>query len=79
MPCARKSPRGCLCGLPDACLSFPYSNVRLPSSPNRPASNMSSTTKLFLSPAPGTVIKPTYEYDEEQKEKLQTLREVCPL
>jgi hypothetical protein len=38
---------------------------------------MSSTTKLFLSPAPGTVIKPTYEYDDEQKEKLQTLREVC--
>jgi hypothetical protein len=36
---------------------------------------MSSTTKLFLSPAPGTVIKPTYEYDDEQKEKLQTLRE----
>jgi hypothetical protein len=28
MPCARKSPRGCLCGLPDACLSFPYSNIR---------------------------------------------------
>ncbi|KAH8993951.1 CRAL/TRIO domain-containing protein [Lactarius akahatsu] len=36
---------------------------------------MSKTTKLFLSPAAGTVIKPIYEYDDEQKEKLQALRE----
>ncbi|KAI9444540.1 CRAL/TRIO domain-containing protein [Lactarius indigo] len=36
---------------------------------------MSKTTKLFLTPAPGTVIKPIYEYDDEQKEKLQALRE----
>lgn len=38
---------------------------------------MSKTTKLFLSPAPGTVLKPMYEYDDEQREKLQVLREVC--
>ncbi|KAH9070723.1 CRAL/TRIO domain-containing protein [Lactarius deliciosus] len=36
----------------------------------------SKTTKLFLSPAEGTVIKPIYEYDDEQKEKLQALREL---
>ncbi|KAH9058264.1 CRAL/TRIO domain-containing protein [Lactarius vividus] len=36
---------------------------------------MSKTTKLFLSPVAGTVIKPMYEYDHEQKEKLQALRE----
>ena len=39
---------------------------------------MNTTTNLLLSPAPGTVVKPIYEYDEEQKEKLQSLREVCP-
>lgn len=36
---------------------------------------MSETTKLFLGPAPGTTIKPIYEYDDEQEEKLQALRE----
>jgi hypothetical protein len=38
---------------------------------------MNKTTRLFLSPASGTVIKPIYEYDDQQKEKLQALREVC--
>ncbi|KAF8267387.1 CRAL-TRIO domain-containing protein [Lactarius quietus] len=36
---------------------------------------MSTTTNLLLSPAQGTVIKPIHEYDDEQREKLQTLRE----
>jgi hypothetical protein len=35
-----------------------------------------STTKVLTSPAPGTVVKPVYEYDDEQKEKIQGLREV---
>ena len=34
------------------------------------------TTKVLTSPAPGIVVKPTYEYDDEQKEKIQGLREV---
>ena len=39
---------------------------------------MSESTNLLLTPAPGTVIKPIYEYDDQQEEKLQALREVCP-
>lgn len=37
---------------------------------------MTKTTKLLTRPAPGTIVKPVHEYDEEQKEKLQALREV---
>jgi hypothetical protein len=37
---------------------------------------MNKTTKLLTRPAPGTIVKPVYEYDEGQKEKLQALREV---
>lgn len=37
---------------------------------------MAKTTQLFTRPAPGTTVKPVYEYDEGQKEKLQALREV---
>ncbi|KAI0297579.1 CRAL-TRIO domain-containing protein [Multifurca ochricompacta] len=36
---------------------------------------MTKTTNVLTSPAPGTVVRPVYEYDEEQKEKLQALRE----
>ncbi|KAI0299853.1 CRAL-TRIO domain-containing protein [Russula brevipes] len=36
---------------------------------------MPRTTKLLTSPAPGTVVKPMYAYDEDQKEKLQAVRE----
>jgi hypothetical protein len=31
-----------------------------------------------MSPAPGTVVKPVYVYDDAQKEKLRALREVRP-
>ena len=62
-----------------AFLFLTLTSEQSPLNPESSASTMSSTTKLFLSPAPGTVIKPTYEYDDEQKEKLQTLREVCSL
>jgi hypothetical protein len=37
---------------------------------------MAKTTQLLTRPAQGTVVKPVYEYDEGQKEKLQALREV---
>jgi hypothetical protein len=37
---------------------------------------MTKTTQLLTRPAPGTVVKPVYEYDEGQKEKMQALREV---
>jgi len=37
---------------------------------------MTKTTELLTRPAPGTIVKPVYEYDEGQKEKLQALREV---
>ena len=37
---------------------------------------MSKTTQLLMRPAPGTIVKPVYVYDEGQKEKLQALREV---
>ena len=37
---------------------------------------MTKTTQVLTHPAPGTVVKPVHEYDEGQKEKLQTLREV---
>jgi hypothetical protein len=37
---------------------------------------MTKTTQLLTRPAPGTIVKPVYEYDEGQKEKLQALREV---
>jgi hypothetical protein len=38
--------------------------------------HMTKTTQLLTRPATGTVVKPVFEYDEEQKEKLQALREV---
>jgi len=38
--------------------------------------HMTKTTQLLTRPAPGTIVKPAYEYDEEQKEKLRALREV---
>ena len=38
---------------------------------------MAKTTKLLMSPAPGTEVKPAYVYDDAQKEKLHALREVC--
>jgi hypothetical protein len=38
--------------------------------------HMTKTTQLLTRPAPGTIVKPVYEYDEGQKEKLQALREV---
>ena len=37
---------------------------------------MTKTTQLLTHPAPGTVVKPVYEYDEGQKERLRALREV---
>ena len=37
---------------------------------------MTKTTQLLTRPEPGTIVKPVYEYDEVQKEKLQALREV---
>jgi hypothetical protein len=37
---------------------------------------MTKTTQLLVHPAPGTIVKPVYVYDEGQKEKLQALREV---
>ena len=37
---------------------------------------MTKTTQLLTRPAPGTIVKPVYEYDEGQKEKLQALCEV---
>ncbi len=46
----------------------------LSSSPSR--TGMAKTTKLLTSPAPGTVVKPAYVYDDGQKVKLQALREV---
>jgi hypothetical protein len=43
---------------------------------------MTKTTQVLTLPAPGTVVKPVYVYDEGQKEKLEALREVslcgCP-
>ena len=39
---------------------------------------MTKTTQLLTRPAPGTIVKPVYEYDEGQKEKLEALREVSP-
>ena len=38
--------------------------------------HMTKTTQLLTRPASGTIVKPAYEYDEEQKEKLLALREV---
>lgn len=38
--------------------------------------HMTKTTQLLTRPEPGTIVKPVYEYDEVQKEKLQALREV---
>jgi hypothetical protein len=29
-----------------------------------------------MSPAPGTVVKPVFVYDDEQREKMRALREV---
>ena len=37
---------------------------------------MTKTTQVLTQPAPGTVVKPVHVYDEEQKEKLEALREV---
>ena len=37
---------------------------------------MVKTTDLLTSPAPGTVVKPVFVYDDAQKEKLRALREV---
>jgi hypothetical protein len=37
---------------------------------------MTKTTQLLTRPLPGTIVKPVYEYDEGQKEKLQALCEV---
>lgn len=37
---------------------------------------MTKTTQVLTQPAPGTVVKPIHVYDEEQKEKLEALREV---
>ncbi|KAI0275354.1 CRAL-TRIO domain-containing protein [Gloeopeniophorella convolvens] len=36
---------------------------------------MTKTTDVLTTPAPGTVVKPVHEYDDEQRAKLQTLRE----
>ncbi len=37
---------------------------------------MTKTTQLLTRPTKGTTVKPVYEYDEGQKEKLQALRDV---
>jgi hypothetical protein len=37
---------------------------------------MTKTTQVLTQPAPGTVVKPVHVYDEEQKEKLEALRDV---
>ena len=37
---------------------------------------MTKTTQLLTCPTASTIVKPVYEYDEGQKEKLQALREV---
>lgn len=44
--------------------------------PFRSFHRMTKTTQLLTRPAQGTVVKPVYEYDEGQKEKLQALHEV---
>ena len=34
------------------------------------------TNKILFEPAPGTVVKPIWKYDEEQTAKIEALREV---
>ncbi|KAA1477222.1 CRAL TRIO domain-containing protein [Dentipellis sp. KUC8613] len=36
---------------------------------------MAKTTKLITEPAPGTIVKPVHEYDDEQQSKITALRE----
>jgi hypothetical protein len=44
-----------------------------------PFLHMTKTTQTLTRPALDTIVKPVHVYDEEQKEKLQALREVRPL